>query len=135
MDKKTNRELEEFIKEHSKTEEKTVGFVEYLYSLLDKYGYTNSADLYNKANITRQSWSTIISGKSNPSLNTCLKIVFALHLNNHECKYLLKKAGYTLASSNRYALIIRFAVEHKIYDIYEVNELLSENGYEDSLII
>ena len=57
-----------------------------------------------------------------------------MHLDNHESKYLLKKAGYTLASSNKYSLIIRFAIEHHIYDIVEVNNLLEEYGYQDSLI-
>lgn len=127
--------LKEFIGKHSKNKEKTSSFVEYLYSLMDKYGFDNAADLYNKANISRQLWSSIISEKSNPSLNVCLKIAFALNVNNHECKYLLKKAGYTLASSNKYALIIRYAIENKIYDIYEVNKLLENNGYADSLII
>ncbi len=127
--------LKEFIEKHSKSKEKTSSFVEYLYSLMDKYGFDNAADLYNKANISRQLWSSIISEKSNPSLNVCLKIAFALNVNNHECKYLLKKAGYTLASSNKYALIIRYAIENKIYDIYEVNKLLENNGYADSLII
>ena len=127
--------LEEFIKKHQKSEEKTKSFVGYLYSLMDKYGIENPADLYNKANISRQLWSSIISEKSNPSLNVCIKIALALGITNHECKYLLKKAGYTLASSNKYSLIIRYAIENKIYDIYEVNKLLEENGYSDSLII
>ena len=87
--------LEEFIKKHSSTQEKTSSFVEYLYSLMDKYGFDNASNLYNKANISRQLWSSIISEKSNPSLNVCLKIAFALQVTNHECKYLLKKAGYT----------------------------------------
>ena len=130
-----SKELDYFIEQHSKTTEKSIGFVEYLYSLLDKYGIENPADIYNKANISRQLWSSIISNKSNPSLNVCLKIVFAMKLNNHECKYLLKKAGYTLASSNRYSLIIRYAIENKIYDINKVNDLLEEYGYGDSLII
>lgn len=127
--------LEDFVSRHSISREKTQSFVEYLYSLMDKYGFENASILYNKANISRQLWSSIISGKSNPSLNVCLKIAFAIHVTNHECKYLLKKAGYTLASSNKYALIIRYAIENKIYDIYEVNKLLEENGYADSLII
>ena len=84
-----NKDLDAFIKLRSKTEEKTIGFVEYLYLLMDKYGYKNASDLYNKANISRQLWPAIISNKTNPSLNTCLKIVFALGLDNHECKYLL----------------------------------------------
>jgi len=127
--------LEEFIKRHKSSKEKTSSFVEYLYSLMDKYGFSNASDLYNKANISRQLWSSIISEKSNPSLNVCLKIAFALRVSNHECKYLLKKAGYTLASSNKFALIIRYAIENKIYDIYKVNELLENNGYADSLIV
>ena len=127
--------LEEFVAKHNINKEKTSSFVEYLYSLLNKYGFDNPSDLYNKANISRQLWSSIISEKSNPSLNVCLKIAFALKTTNHECKYLLKKAGYTLASSNKFALIIRYAIENKIYDIYDVNNLLEKNGYSDSLII
>lgn len=127
--------LEQFINNHQSSKEKTSSFVEYLYSLMDKYGFDKNSDLYNKANITKQLWSSIISNKSHPSLNVCLKLAFALQVDNHECKYLLKKAGYTLASSNKYALIIRYCIENKIYDIYEVNKLLEANGYSDSLII
>lgn len=102
---------------------------------MDKYGFENASDLYNKANISRQLWSSIISEKSNPSLNVCLKLALAMKVTNHECKYLLKKAGYTLSSSNKFALIIRYAIENKIFDVYKVNELLEQNGYSDSLII
>ena len=127
--------LEQFINKHRSSKEKSSSFIEYLYQLMNKYGFDNPADIYNKANISRQLWSSIISEKSNPSLNVCLKIALSLHINNHECKYLLKKAGYTLASSNKYSLIIRYCIENKIYDIYEVNKLLEANGYSDSLII
>lgn len=126
--------FEAFIAEHSKDEEKKVGFVQYLYQLMDKYGYDNPANLYNSANISRQLWSSIISEKSHPSLNVCIKIAFAMQLTNHECKYLLKKAGYTLASSSKYALIIRFALEYGHYNLDYVNQLLEENGYGDQLI-
>lgn len=126
--------LNQFIQKHKANKEKSSSFVEYLYFLMDKYGFANASDLYNKANISRQLWSSIISNKSNPSLNVCLKIIFTLHVNNHECKYILKKAGYTLASSNNFALIIRYAIENKIYDINKVNDLLEKNGYEDSSI-
>lgn len=127
--------LKEFIEKHQSNKEKSSSFVEYLYSLMDKYGFENASDLYNKANISRQLWSSIISEKSNPSLNVCLKLALAMKVTNHECKYLLKKAGYTLASSNKFALIIRYAIENKIFDVYKVNELLEQNGYSDSLII
>lgn len=128
------KDLDKFIEKHTQNKEKSSDFVTYLYSLMDKYGYDNAADLYKKANISRQLWSSIISNKSNPSLNVCIKIVFVLKADNHECKYLLKKAGYTLASSNKYALIIRYCIENEIYDLDYLNALFCKYGYEDSLI-
>lgn len=130
-----NNALELFIKEHQKNNEKSQSFVDYLYALMDKYKITNPSDIYNKVLISRQLWSSIISEKSAPSLNVCIRIALGMHLTNHECKYLLKKAGYTLSSANRFALIIRYAIENKIYDIYEVNELLVQHGCEDSTLI
>lgn len=127
--------LNEFIAKHQSNKEKSSSFVEYLYTLMNKYGFENASDLYNRANISRQLWSSIISEKSNPSLNVCLKIALTMKVTNHECKYLLKKAGYTLSSSNKYALIIRYAIENKMYSIGAVNDLLEKNGYSDSLII
>ena len=125
------KELDNYIKTKQSRLLKGSSFVEYLYSLMDKYGYKNAAELYNKANISRQLWSSIISEKSSPSLNLCIKIVFTLKCSNQECKYLLKKAGFTLASSSKYSLIIRYCIENKIYDLAKLNDLLEEYGYTD----
>ena len=127
-------DLKTYISKHKVNKEKSEDFVTYLYQLMDKYGFDKNADLYNKANIYRQHWSAFISGKVTPELKTVIKIVFALKLNNHECKYLLKKAGYTLSSSSNYALIIRYCIENKIYDLSTLNDYLSEYGYENALI-
>ena len=123
-------ELEEFIKKHQINKEKSKDFQSYLFELIEKHGFKKDSDVYNKANISRQSWSLIISGKVTPSLTTLIKIVFALKLDNHECKYLLKKAGFTLASSSEYALIIRYFIETKDYDIYKLSDCLEEHGFE-----
>ena len=131
MDKE---KLEAYIQEHTKIKDKSLSFVRYLYKMMDKYEINNPADLYNKANVSRQLWSSIISEKSNPSLNVCLKIVFALKLTNAECKLLLKKAGFTLASASKYSLIIRYFIEHNNYDLNELNSVLEEYGYTNSLI-
>lgn len=128
-------EIDKYIKEHSQSKEKNLSFVEYLYKMMNKYKVDSVSSLYNKANISRQLWSSIVSEKSNPSLNVCIKIVFALKMNNSECKLLLKKAGYTLASSSKYSLIIRYAIENNNYSLNELNEMLSIYGFTDSLII
>ena len=121
--------LKEYIARHKANKEKANDFVTYLYVLMNKYGFDKNSDLYDKANISRQHWSKIINEEIQPSLETVLKLVFALRLNNHECKYLLKKAGYTLASSSTYALVIRYSIENKIYDLNKVNDLLEEYGF------
>ena len=121
--------IDEYISRHRANKEKANDFVSYLYELMDKYGFDKSSDLYDKANISRQYWHKIISNECSPSLETVLKLVFALHLNNHECKYLLKKAGYTLASSSTYSLIIRYCIENKIYELNKINDYLEKYGY------
>ena len=121
--------LKEYISRHRVNKKKADDFVTYLYELMDKYGFDKNSDLYDKANISRQYWSKLINKERQPSLETTLKLVFALKLTNQECKYLLKKAGYTLASSSTYALIIRYSIENKIYDLNKVNDLLEEHGF------
>lgn len=123
--------LDQFISEHRKNEEKSDDFISYLYKLFDKHDVKKPSQIYTQANITKQAWSKIISGKCCPTLNTCIKIAFALKLNNHECKYLLKKAGYTLSSSSVFALIIRYCFENGIYDLCTVSDMLEKYGYED----
>ncbi len=124
-------ELKEYIQKHKLNQEKSKDFVSYLLELKEKHGFVKDSDLYNKAGISRQTWSNIINCKSKeiPTLNNLLKLVFALQLDTHECKYLLKKVGYTLSSSSEYSLVIRYCIENKIYDPDKVNELLMQHGY------
>lgn len=127
-----SKEIDKYIEEHQKNLGKSSDFVSYLYYLMDKYGFDNPSALYNKAGISRQLWSSIISNKSHPSLEVCIKLAFALGVTNHQCKLLLKKAGYTLPSCSKYSLIIRYCIENKIYDLYKVEEILNEYGYTDT---
>ena len=119
-------DINHYIKRHRLNMEKKSDFADYLYSLMDKYDFNDASYFYNKANLSRQHYSAIVSNKVTPSVNTCLKIAFTLRCDNHECKYLLKKAGYTLPSSSTFALIIRYCFENKIYDLVKVNEYLEE---------
>ena len=124
--------LEQYLKRHkNRNKEKTDDFVLYIDSLLKEREYIKDSDFYNKANITKQTWSNIMSNGKTPSMNTLLKIVFTLRCNTHECKYVFKKAGLTLASHSEYNLIIRYCIENEIYDLYDVNVLLKEHGYKE----
>lgn len=123
-------DIEQYIQRHISNKEKATDFVDYLYDLMKKHNFETVPELYTRANITKQSTSQILSGKVTPSLNTCLKIAFAMKLNNHECKYLLKKAGYTLSSSSTFSLVIRYCIENKIYDLCDVNDYLARYNLE-----
>ena len=124
--------LEEYLCRYkNRSKEKTDDFVLYISSLLTDRGYTKDSDFYNKANISKQTWSNIMSLGKTPSMNTLLKIVFTLRCNTHECKYIFKKAGLTLASHSEYNLIIRYCIENEIYDLYDVNVLLTNHGYKE----
>ena len=125
--------IEEFIKKHRTSEEKSSSLMRYIELLKEKHGIKKDSEIYNKANISRQNWHSILSEKSEPKLNTILKIVFSMKLDNHECKYLLKKVGFTLASSSKFALVIRYCLENKIYELYEVNDYLERCGCEERI--
>ena len=76
-----NMNLEECIKFHKINKEKSLDFVSYLYYLMDKYKF-DSVSLYNKANISKQLFSSVISNKSKPSINFIIKIVlFGICMN------------------------------------------------------
>ncbi|MCQ2742385.1 MAG: helix-turn-helix transcriptional regulator [Bacilli bacterium] len=125
--------VDQYIKEHRKNPVKSMDFAAYLYSLMDKKGIDKGSDVYKKAFISKQVYSNIVSSKAVPSLSTCVKLALALNLDNKECKYLMKKAGYTLASDSDLSLIIRYLLDNKIYDLYEANDYLSHYGYDDFL--
>ncbi len=89
-------------------------------------GQTN-AEIYKKANITKQTFSEILKFKEyHPSKATAIAFCIALELDLDEMNELIKKAGYQLSLSIKSDIIVKYYVERKIYDIFEINETLFE---------
>lgn len=87
------------------------------------------SDIYRRANISRQLFSRISRNPDyQPTKNTALALSIGLRLDINETEEFLKKAGYAITCSKKEDIIVKFFIEHKIYNIYDVNIVLYDYG-------
>lgn len=123
---KTSCNLADFIKD------KDAGFTETLLALIKKKGLKNSA-VYKKANISKQHFSKLINDPdAKPSKQTAIALALALELDVEGTKDLIGRAGYALTNSSTFDLIIRYFIEHKQFNVIEINIALYE--FDQSLV-
>ena len=124
--KKSALSLGDFLKK------KDAGFTETLLKLIQKKGLKNST-VYKKANISKQLFSKIINDpNAKPSKPTAIALALALELDLEGTKDLIGRAGYALTNSSTFDLIIRYVIEHKQYNVIEINIALYE--FDQSLL-
>lgn len=118
--------LVDFIKE------KDAGFTQTLLRLIRESGQKNSA-VYKKANISKQHFSKLINDPdANPSKQTAIALALALELDLEATKDLIGRAGYALTNSSTFDLIIRYFIEHKQFNVIQINLALYE--FDQSLL-
>ena len=107
-------------------------FSETLLKLIDQKDLRD-VDVYKRANISKAHFSKIRTHKDyRPTKTTVLAFCISLKLNLSETRDLLEKAGFSLSNSSKGDIIVRYFIENKRYDIYEVNEVLFE--YDQQLL-
>ncbi|MBR6770332.1 MAG: XRE family transcriptional regulator [Lachnospiraceae bacterium] len=107
-----------------------ISFNERLFLLIDRTGQRDS-DVYKKAKIDRRLFSKIRSNKRYiPSKKTVIALCLALELNREEADALLSSAGYSLSRSDDYDLAIAFCMDKKVFDLFEVNEVMVHFGFD-----
>ena len=101
-------------------------FTTRLLRLIDERGLKDST-VYKQSNISRQHFSKIQCNRDyNPKKKTVLAFAVGLHLSEDETTDLLKSAGYAFSDGSKRDWIVRYCLEHKIYNINQVNTLLFE---------
>ncbi len=86
--------------------------------------HMKDSDVYNKVNMDRRLFSKLRNEDYHPSKETIILLGLALELDERELEKLLLSASYALPRNNYFDLIIRFCFQNKIYNVFEVNELL-----------
>jgi len=95
-------------------------FPDTLLSMIDARGLTD-AQVYNRANLTRQYFSKLRSGKIHPSKRVVLALAVALGLDLGQTRLLLGRAGYSLAHNSKFDVIVEFYISRGVHDVDAIN--------------
>ena len=103
-------------------------FSQRLLRMIDERGMTDS-EAYTKAYVDRRHFSKIRKDVNYvPNKKTVLAFTIALELSLDEAKDLLGSARFALSRSSKTDIIVAYFLQNKIYDMFEINDVLDAYG-------
>ena len=132
VDKPLVTQVQEFLRSHSGHESNLAGkalpFSAALQKAMAKRNISGP-ELYNSIAIDRKLYSKIMHNPNyTPSKVTIILLCLGLQLTLEEAAELLALAGYTLSQCSVRDLIVTYCLQHRIYDTFEVNDLVEHFG-------
>lgn len=86
---------------------------------------------YKRSGIARNVYSRVISNNwSHVNKRTALQFCIGLQLSREEADILLKSAGYALSETIVEDCIFAYCIEHRIWNLEGINEILAKCGLE-----
>ena len=117
-----NRKIDDLMSQMEET------FSQRLLRMIDERGMTDS-QVYTKAYVDRRHFSKIRKDVNYvPNKKTVLAFTIALELSLDEAKDLLGSAGFALSRSSKTDIIVAYFLQNKIYDMFEINDVLYAYG-------
>ena len=97
--------------------------------LMEERGYRQDSELYNKAYLTRASFSKIKNGGTKtPSKTTIIKLAMAMQLSFNETAELLASAGYAFSNDPSDIVMAWFIKNNQRYDVIDLDLKLENLG-------
>lgn len=104
-------------------------FQKLLLEFIKKQGYEEQpSKLYNKIDLDRRVFSRIasIASEQQPDKKTVFKLIIGLELELGDAEDLLGAAGFDFNCHKRFDMILKYCIEHHIYQTVTVDEYLVE---------
>lgn len=103
-------------------------FSEYLLYLIDSKGMKN-VDVYKRAIVDKRYFAKLKNNKDfHPEKLKALCLCVGAQLSLDETKDLLARAGYALSPADMTDIIFSFYIEHKHFDVIDIDIQLEEHG-------
>lgn len=95
-------------------------FQEVLFKMIDSRNMKDS-EVYNRAQVRKDTFSLIRSGKRNASKKTIKQLCFGLKLSYDEAVELMASAGYAFSNNDLSDVIVAYFLKNRIFDIFAAN--------------
>lgn len=119
------KDLDKSLQDYLKAPEETVS--DFVIKKLNELNLKPS-DVYKPVFMTRQNYSKIISNYTkHPKFGACIQLALGLKLDLADTTELLRRAGNAF-SDDIYDRVIKYFIENKKYDIFELNVCLDIIG-------